>query len=92
LVASPGFTTSRIRENSLTKNGDAQGVSPREEAKMMSSEEVAAEIYLAVKNRKRSLIMTAQGKLTVWLNKFFPGFVNGLVYKTMAKEPDSGLE
>jgi len=92
LVASPGFTASSIRENSLTKNGDAQGISPREEAKMMSPEEVAARIYLAVKNRKRTLILTSQGKLTVWLNKFFPALVNRLVYNTLAKEPDSGLE
>lgn len=92
LIASPGFTSSRIRENSLTKNGEAQGISPRDEEKMMRSEEVAAVIYTAVKNRKRSVIMTAQGKFTVWLNKFFPSFLNRLVYKTMAKEPDSGLD
>ena len=92
LIACPGFTSTAIRENSLTKNGEAQGVSPRDEAKMMTPEEVATLIYDAVKNRKRSLIMTAQGRFTVWLNKFFPALVNRLVYKTMAKEPDSGLE
>lgn len=91
LIASPGFTSSRIRENSLTKDGAPQGVSPRLEEKMMTSEEVASIIYQAVKSRKRTVIMTGQGKLTVWLNKFFPGWVNKLVYNTMAKEPDSGL-
>lgn len=92
LVASPGFTASRIRENSLTKTGVAQGVSPREEEKMMSSEAVASLIYNAVVARKRELVLTGQGKLTVWLNKFFPGLVDKLVYKTMQKEPDSGME
>jgi hypothetical protein len=33
--------------------------------------------------------MTNQGKLTVLLNKFAPGFMDKIVYKTMAKEPDS---
>jgi len=92
LLACPGFTSSKIRENSLTKDGSAQGISPRDEAKMMSPEEVASIIYQAVVQRKRSVIMTGQGKVTVWLNKFFPSLVNRLVYKTMAKEPDSGLE
>jgi len=92
LIACPGFTSSNIRENSLTKDGSAQGVSPRQEEKMMSSEEVAAIIYQAVVKRKRTLVMTTQGKLTVWLNKIFPSLVNRLVYKTMAKEPGSGLE
>ena len=75
----------------MTKDGAPQGVSPRLEEKMMTSEEVASIIYQAVKSRKRTVIMTGQGKLTVWLNKFFPGWVNKLVYNTMAKEPDSGL-
>lgn len=91
LLASPGFTASRIRENSLTKSGESQGVSPRNEEKMMQPAEVADLIFEAVKNRKRNLIMTTEGKLMVWLNKFFPAWVNRLVYKKMAAEPDSGL-
>lgn len=92
LLACPGFTSTRIRENALTKTGDTQGESPREEGKMMTPEDVASHIYNAVLHRRRSLILTSQGKLTVWLNKFFPKLVNRLVYKTMAKEPGSGLE
>lgn len=92
LLASPGFTSSRIRENSLTKTGTPQGVSPREEEKMMTAEEVASVIYKSVVSRKREVVMTNQGKLTVWLNKFFPSLVDRLVYKTMQKEPNSGLE
>lgn len=92
LIASPGFTASRIRENALTQSGLPQGESPREEGKMMSAEEVAGHIYKAVFNRKPRLVLTAQGKLTIWLSKFFPRLTNRLVYKTMAKEPGSGLE
>ena len=91
LIASPGFTASRIRENALTKTGDVQGDSPRAEEKMMQPEEVASRIYEAVQQRKRTLVMTREGKLTVLLNKFFPAWVNKLVYNTMAKEPGSGL-
>jgi short-subunit dehydrogenase len=89
LVACPGFTASNIRVTSLGADGKSQGESPRNEAGMMQPEEVARRIYQAVKGRKRDLVMTREGKLTVLLNKFFPGWLDGVVYKHMAKEPDS---
>lgn len=92
LTACPGFTTSNIREASLTKDGNLQGTSPRDEQKMMSAETCAALIYSAVKKRKKHLILTTQGKLTVWMNKWFPGFMDQVVYNHMAKEADSPLE
>ena len=89
LVACPGFTASEIRIFSLSADGSAQGESPREESKMMSAQTVAHEIAEAVKNRKRDLVLTFNGRLTVWLNKFFPAFMDKQVYKHMAKEPGS---
>jgi short-subunit dehydrogenase len=69
-----------------------QGESPRDEGEMMSAEEVAAHIYKAVKKRKNKLVLTTQGKLTVLLNKFFPDWMDKMVYNHMAKEPDSPLK
>ncbi len=89
LVACPGFTASEIRISSLSADGSAQGESPREENKMMSALTVANEIAEAVKYRKRDLVLTLNGRLTVWLNKFFPAFMDKQVYKHMAKEPGS---
>lgn len=89
LVASPGFTASNIRNNALTADGSVQGESPREEAKMMSAEEVANEILKATLKRKRDLVLTGQGKLAVFLNKWMPGIMDGIVYNHMAKEKDS---
>jgi len=89
LIACPGFTTSNIRNTALAADGSQQGESPRNEEKMMSAEEVAAHIYRAVKRRKNSLVLTTQGKLTVLVNKFFPNWLDKMVYKEMAKEPDS---
>jgi len=89
LIACPGFTASNIRNTALGKDGSQQGESPRDEAEMMSAEEVAQHIKKAISKRKRSLILTGQGKLTVILNKFFPTLVDKLVYNHMAKEPDS---
>jgi dehydrogenase/reductase SDR family member 7B len=89
LVACPGFTASDIRISSLSADGSAQGESPREENKMMSAQAVAHEITEAVIHRKRDLVLTFNGRLTVLLNKFFPAWMDKLVYKHMAKEPGS---
>ena len=59
---------------------------------MMTAEEVAKIIADGVENRSRTLIMTGQGKLTVLLNKFFPAWLDKLVYKTFAKEKDALLK
>jgi short-subunit dehydrogenase len=89
LVACPGFTASNIRNSALAKDGSAQGESPRDEKKMMSAEDVAQHILNAVKSRKRDLILTGNGKLTVFLNKFFPSMMDKVVYNHMSKEPGS---
>ena len=89
LTACPGFTTSNIRKVALTKDGGIQGESPRDESKEMSAEECALLIYKATMKRKKHLVLTKQGKLVVWMNKFFPGFIDKMVYNALAKEPDS---
>jgi dehydrogenase/reductase SDR family member 7B len=92
LTACPGFTASNTRKRALNSSGKEQGESPRDESDMMSAEECAERIYKATVRRQKILIMTNQGKLTVFLNKFAPGFMDKIVYKTMAKEPDSPLK
>ena len=89
MVACPGFTASNIRNTALAADGSSQGESPREESKMMSAEEVADHILQATKNRKRDLVLTFQGKFTVFLNKWLPGLADKLVYNHMKKEKDS---
>ncbi|WP_026950325.1 SDR family oxidoreductase [Algoriphagus mannitolivorans] len=89
LVVAPGFTSSNIRNTALTADGSSQGESPRDEAKMMSSEEVAEHILKATLKRKRDIVLTTQGKLAVFLNKWMPGILDGIVYNQMAKEKDS---
>jgi NADP-dependent 3-hydroxy acid dehydrogenase YdfG len=88
---SPGFTASNIRNMARSADGTAQGETPLEEDKLMSAEECANRIIAAIEGRKRSLVMTGQGKLTVWLNKLFPGFADGQVYNHFLKEPASPL-
>jgi len=89
LLACPGFTSTNIRKTALDKDGTAQGETPRDEGNMMTAEEVAKRIADAITKRKRSLVLTTQGKLTVFLNKFIPSWVDKQAYNHLAKEPDS---
>ncbi len=89
LIACPGFTASNIRKTALDKDGSMQGESPRNESEMMPAEAVAKRIMIAIQKRKRTLVLTRKGKLTVLLNKLLPALTDKLVYNHMAKEPDS---
>mgnify|MGYP006102320807 FL=1 len=89
LVACPGFTGTNIRKAALTADGTVQGDTPRDEEKMMTAEEVAKHIYKAVQKRKRDIVLTTQGKLAVFLNKWMPGRMDEIVFNVFSKEPDS---
>lgn len=86
MLACPGFTASNIRNTALDQYGAQQRESTLEEDKMMTPDEVAVIIANGIENRNRTLIMTTQGKLTVFLSKFLPAFLDTQVYKVFAKE------
>ena len=90
--ASPGFTASNIRNVALGANGSAQKETPLKEDKLMTAAQCAAIVFKAIKKRQRTVVMTTQGKATVWLNKIFPGFMDGMVFNHFAKEPGSPLK
>lgn len=92
MVACPGFTASNIRNTALSADGSSQGETPRDEGKMMTAEEVANHIVNGVVKRKRTLVLTSEGKMAVFLGKLFPKFIEKQVFNKMAKEPNSPLE
>ncbi|MEX0968372.1 MAG: SDR family oxidoreductase [Bacteroidia bacterium] len=91
LILAPGFTASGIREQALNASGKSQQESPRKEEKMMQPEEVARQMIISLVKREDTRLLTVQGKLTVLLKKFFPGFIKRKSYDVMAGEPDSPL-
>jgi dehydrogenase/reductase SDR family member 7B len=92
LTACPGFTASNIRVASLGSDGNSTGESMRDEGNMMSSEEVAKHILKAVKNRDRDMVLTLQGKMVVFLNKWLPKLTDKITFNALAKEKDSPLK
>lgn len=92
LTACPGFTASNIRTRALTKDGTAQGASSLDEGSVMTAEAVAGYIYKAVVRRKRQIILTTEGRMAVFLNKWWPWLADRLVYNALKKEPNSPLK
>ncbi len=88
---SPGFTNSNIRNVARSADGSAQKETPLKEEKLMSAEQCAEIIIEAIMNRKRTVVMTSQGRLTVLLSRFVPGWLDKLVYRHFLNEPDSPL-
>jgi short-subunit dehydrogenase len=78
---SPGFTSSNIRNAALNSRGQGMGEGVMDESKLMSAETCARYILQAIAKRKRVLVLTFTGKLTVFLNKFFPSLADRLVHR-----------
>ena len=92
MVACPGFTASNVRFSALTADGSSQGETPRDEAKMMTPEQVARIVIRGIEKRKRLCLMEAEGRATHFIKKFAPGFLDRMFYMVMAREPDSPLK
>lgn len=92
MIACPSFTSTNIRRAALNSRGETQGKSPRNESRMMNSEKVARIIYKAIKRRKRTVIISLTGKLSIFLNKIMPGVFDHITYQAMKKEKNSPLK
>lgn len=77
----PGFTTSNIRHAALDPQGNPYGETSMDEGKMMPAHEVAQHILVAIEKKKRTMVMTFNGKRTVLMNRFFPSLTDKLVRK-----------
>jgi len=82
----PGFTKSNIRNAALNKDTQPQGETPLDEESLMSAEECASHILHAVEKRKRTLVLTRQGKETILLNRFLPSLADKMVHKFFFKD------
>jgi len=82
----PGFTRSNIRNVALDKNSEPQGETPLDENSLMSPKECAQYILKAIEKRKRTLVLTSQGKQTILLNRIMPELADKMIYKFFFKK------
>ncbi|MEX0635512.1 MAG: SDR family oxidoreductase [Ferruginibacter sp.] len=92
LIVRPGFVATNIRNTMMSADGTQQGISHKDEGKSMQPEEVASHLLIAVKKRKRTMILSMTAILSFWLNKFVPAYVDKQVFRHVANEKDSPLK
>lgn len=89
MIYAPGFTASNIRKTALMADGSEQGETPREEGKMMTSEQVGMIMLNHIRRRSRRATLTFTSKLLLVLTRLFPTITDHMEYWYMAREPDS---
>lgn len=78
----PGFVDTGIRENATGPDGRPIGHVPVR-LDMMSVEECARITAAAIEARKREVVMTARGKMGVWLKLVAPGLVDRMARRVI---------
>jgi short-subunit dehydrogenase len=79
----PGFVATGIRENAAGPDGKPIQVSPVKEGEVMSVEECAARIVTAIERREREVVMTARGKIGLFLKLFAPSIIDRMAKKAI---------
>ena len=79
----PGFVATGIRENATGPDGKPIQVSPVKEGEVMSVEECAARIVRAIDRREREVVMTARGKMGLWLKLLAPSLVDRIARRAI---------
>jgi short-subunit dehydrogenase len=81
----PGFVSTGIRENASGPDGKPILVSPVKEGEVMSVEDCARRIVTAIEGREREVVMTARGKMGLWLKLLAPSFVDRLARRAIER-------
>ncbi len=81
----PGFVATGIRENATGADGKPAMVSPVREGEVMSAADCARRIVRAMERREREVVMTARGKMGLWLKLLAPSLVDRIAKRAIEK-------
>jgi len=81
----PGFVATGIRENATGPDGKPILVSPVRESEVMSVEDCARRIVVAIERREREVVMTARGKIGLFLKLFAPSLIDRIAKRAVEK-------
>jgi len=79
----PGFVATGIRENAAGPDGKPIKVSPVKEGEVMSVEDCARRIVKATERREREVVMTARGKIGLWLKLLAPSLIDRIAKRAI---------
>lgn len=81
----PGFVATGIRENATGPDGKPIEVSPVKEGEVMGVEECCRLVVAAVETRRREVVMTARGRIGLWLKLLAPGLIDRIARRAIEK-------
>jgi short-subunit dehydrogenase len=81
----PGFVSTGIRENATGPDGKPILVDPVKESQAMTVEDCTRRIVTAIEGREREVVMTARGKMGLWLKLIAPGLVDRIARRAVEK-------
>ena len=81
----PGFVATGIRENATGPDGKPIMVSPVREGEVMGVEDCARRIVRAIERREREVVMTARGKMGLWLKLLAPSLVDRIARRAIER-------
>jgi short-subunit dehydrogenase len=81
----PGFVATGIRENATGPDGKPIMVSPVKEGEVMGVEECARIIARAIERREREVVMTARGKIGLWLKLLAPSLIDRIARRAIER-------
>jgi short-subunit dehydrogenase len=81
----PGFVATGIRENATGPDGLPILVSPVREGEVMSAAECAGRIIRAIERREREVVMTARGRMGLWLKLLAPSLVDRIARRAIER-------
>jgi short-subunit dehydrogenase len=81
----PGFVATGIRENATGPDGLPIRVSPVQEGRVMRVEDCVRRIVRAIERREREVVMTARGKIGLWLRLAAPSLVDRIARRAIER-------
>lgn len=81
----PGFVATGIRENATGPDGTPVRINPLDPERVMSPQECARLIIVAIRRRSRELVMTPLGKLAQWLKLLAPNLVDRMARRAIER-------
>ena len=82
-VIAPDFVVSEIHKRAIGPDGEPLGTSPMQQSKIMTADECARQIVRAMEKRQRLVLMSARGKLGMWLKLLAPGVIDRMAAKAI---------
>lgn len=82
-VIAPDFVVSEIHKRAIGPDGEPLGESPMVKSKIMTAEDCARRIAIAIERRERQVIMSSRGKLGRWLKLLAPSVIDRMAAKAI---------